>query len=613
MAGLSAITEVVKLIVWDLDDTLWDGTLSEGDVELPDGRAELVRALNRRGIVSSISSKNDHESARARLEREGLWEEFVFPRINWKPKGQQIAELITEMQLRPDNVLFVDDNTLNLEEARYYSPQLMVALPDALGELLDHPKLAGKPDPERKRLHQYRVLEAKSRDRAEAGDAANDEFLASCDIHIHLGDDCLAQADRLVDLANRSNQLNFTKRRYAPGEFEAMLQEPGRSTRYVRVYDKYGDYGIIGFYSVKGDALTDLVFSCRTMNMGIEQWVYAQLGSPDLDIVGEVASELTSPEVSWITLDDEWREAPQAPAHGRGQAASSAAGLTLLKGGCDLSALADLLAGVEIQTEFNYVNERGQLVQGHHSETVKQAVPETIERYGDVIDRLAITDPGAYASRLRDETIPYQTVIYSLILDYTQNLYRYRDTDFLMPFDQLHIDVTDQRHWPRVLDVHGGNAVSESDLRWFAENFTARGPLTPAEFAANVKWLAGLRPDTKFIFLNAPEVPVDNALEPDRHLRHHELNQALDQVMTEIPNAELCDLREIVRSRSDTTLNIRHFNRVTFARMAETVGPMLGDHAKIVAPSMREQARLALRDVRFRAKALAHRRVLARR
>ncbi|HTU97489.1 MAG TPA: HAD-IIIC family phosphatase [Solirubrobacteraceae bacterium] len=610
MGSLSAITETVKLVVWDLDDTLWTGTLSEGEVELPGDHGELVRELNRRGIVSSISSKNDFEQAKARLEDEGLWDEFVFPKINWNPKGQQIADLIGEMQLRPDNVLFIDDNPVNLREARHYSPELMVMLPGDLGELLAHPKLTGKPDPELKRLQQYRVLEAKSRDRAEATDAGNDEFLASCDIHIYLGDDCAAQAERLIDLANRSNQLNFTKRRYAPGEFEAMLAEPGRTTRYVRVYDKYGDYGIVGYYSLLGDTLTDLVFSCRTMNMGIEQWVHSHAGRPAFEVVGEVASELTSPEVSWITLDDEWREPEAAPAPA---VATPSAGLTLLKGGCDLSALADLLAGVEIQSEFNYINDRGQLVQGHHSETVKQAVPETIDRYGDVIDRLAITDPGAYTTRLRDPSIPYETVIYSLILDYTQNLYRYRDTDFLMPFDQLHIDVTDERNWPRVLDVHGGNALSAADLRWFAENFTARGPLTPDEFAANVKWLAGLRPSTKFIFLNAPEVPVKNDLEPDRHLRHHELNEALDQAMTEIPNAELCDLREIVRSKSDTTLNIRHFNRVTYARMAETVGPMLGSDATIVAPSVREQARLVLRDVRFRAKALAHRGVLARR
>ena len=59
----------VKLVVWDLDDTLWEGTLSEGRVTLPPSRAQLVRTLNRRGIVNSVCSKNDPSRARAELER----------------------------------------------------------------------------------------------------------------------------------------------------------------------------------------------------------------------------------------------------------------------------------------------------------------------------------------------------------------------------------------------------------------------------------------------------------------------------------------------------------------------------------------------------------------
>lgn len=110
----------------------------------------------------------------------------------------------------------------------------------------------------------------------------------------------------------------------------------------------------------------------------------------------------------------------------------------------------------------------------------------------------------------------------------------------------------------------------------------------------------------------AEAVPVSNDLEPDRHLHHHKLDQALDETMKGIPNAELCDLREIARSRSDTTLNVRHFNRLTYVRMAQAIAPMLGGQVKIVASSLREQARLELRDVRFRAEALAHRRALAR-
>ena len=85
------LTAPVKLIIWDLDETLWAGTLSEGEVVIDTSRGDLVRALNRRGIVNSICSKNDQPEARRRLEAEGLWDEFVFASIDWSPKGPRVA------------------------------------------------------------------------------------------------------------------------------------------------------------------------------------------------------------------------------------------------------------------------------------------------------------------------------------------------------------------------------------------------------------------------------------------------------------------------------------------------------------------------------------------
>ena len=33
----------IKLVIWDLDDTFWTGTLSEGDVELVEDNVVVVR------------------------------------------------------------------------------------------------------------------------------------------------------------------------------------------------------------------------------------------------------------------------------------------------------------------------------------------------------------------------------------------------------------------------------------------------------------------------------------------------------------------------------------------------------------------------------------------
>ena len=140
------LSSPVKLVIWDLDDTLWSGILSEGPVELADSRCDVVRALNRRGIVNAICSKNDESEARRRLEEAGLWDEFVFARIDWTPKGPRISTLIEDAQLRADNVLFIDDLPSNLEEAKFFSPELQVVGPEILDQLLDLPQLTGKDD-----------------------------------------------------------------------------------------------------------------------------------------------------------------------------------------------------------------------------------------------------------------------------------------------------------------------------------------------------------------------------------------------------------------------------------------------------------------------------------
>ena len=69
----------IKLVIWDLDDTLWQGTLSEGDVFPIQERGEWVQRLARCGILNPICSKNDPAAAAEKLKSLDLWEYFVFP------------------------------------------------------------------------------------------------------------------------------------------------------------------------------------------------------------------------------------------------------------------------------------------------------------------------------------------------------------------------------------------------------------------------------------------------------------------------------------------------------------------------------------------------------
>ncbi|MTA05556.1 MAG: HAD-IIIC family phosphatase [Actinobacteria bacterium] len=157
MKGCSV--ERIRLVIWDLDDTFWAGTISDGPVRQIKRNHDIVIALAERGIISSICSINDESVALAELQKSPIADYFVLPSIDWNPKGPRIRRLIEDLNLRPINVLFIDDLAKNLEEARFVSPELNVALPEILDTLLDNPAVAGKPDPALKRLKRYKVLD----------------------------------------------------------------------------------------------------------------------------------------------------------------------------------------------------------------------------------------------------------------------------------------------------------------------------------------------------------------------------------------------------------------------------------------------------------------------
>ena len=88
MSELSA--EPVRLVVWDLDETFWKGTLSEGGITFCGENRDIVIALAERGIMSTVCSKNDFEAVRDVLKTHEVWDYFIFPSVNWEPKGPRL-------------------------------------------------------------------------------------------------------------------------------------------------------------------------------------------------------------------------------------------------------------------------------------------------------------------------------------------------------------------------------------------------------------------------------------------------------------------------------------------------------------------------------------------
>lgn len=100
----------VKCLVWDLDNTLWQGTLLEDeDVVLSEAVREVVAGLDARGVLQSVCSRNDHDLAWARLEALGVADYFVVPEIGWGRKSDAVRRITEQLGFAPGTVAFIDD------------------------------------------------------------------------------------------------------------------------------------------------------------------------------------------------------------------------------------------------------------------------------------------------------------------------------------------------------------------------------------------------------------------------------------------------------------------------------------------------------------------------
>lgn len=350
----------LKLVIWDLDETLWQGTLSEGAVTLPEKHTQLLRDMVDAGVMCSICSKNDAPAVDAKLTELGIAGLFVFCSVNWAPKGERVRQIVKEMNLREPNVMFIDDNASNRGEVAHSCPAMAVEDVDVIDSLSECFRHAEKKDLAHSRLEQYRLLEQK-RD-FKASYPSNEAFLAESQIHVELGTDCENHLERIAELVIRSNQLNFTKVRSTPQELAALLKEDAVESGYVTVKDRFGDYGIVGFYAVADRRLIHFVFSCRILGRGIEQYVYKKLGQPKLEIVGDVSADVLSPDPYWIA---------EGPIRQAEESLASIQKKLLIKGSCDMSQM------------FSYIQESSNIRAGNHDNAYRgqtEAQPEGARR-----------------------------------------------------------------------------------------------------------------------------------------------------------------------------------------------------------------------------------------
>ena len=556
----------IKLVVWDLDDTLWHGTISEEDVDLPDENIVFIHDLIDKGIMNSVCSKNDFDIAHSALEYAGLWDLFIFPRISWQSKGENIKLIIKDAQLRAENVLFIDDNHGNLEEAKFYNPGLMTLDASNISSLKAQMKNIPALDIEHVRLQQYKLLETRSEARERA--ANNLDFLRQSKICVTIIKNANNELDRTYELVQRTNQLNFTKKRSTKEELQVLLNQTDLVSGCIHVTDRYGDYGIVGFYAVRAGKLEHFLFFCRIMGMGIEQWVYAQLGYPELIVVPEVASTVNHGNApDWInqTMNDPTIQY-KVSSEQNGEKLNM-----LMSGGCDLMSLHYYLQdNANIDTEFDYVSPKtGQYATSMHTEFLVQSLIYNEEKKERLKKGIPFYDERTFSTRFFNKK--YDIVVTSILNDCTRGLYFNESQNETLVFgDNLWPMITPE-DWLALLKKGYQNVMTKEMCAEFFERYKYIGGISTERFIGNLEFIRGnLDPETLLIFTNAVELNVVLNGETDRHLRHIEINKALKSFCDRhSDNVMLIDVNEFVHSKDDLADTLRHYQRKIYFEMAQ--------------------------------------------
>jgi FkbH-like protein len=285
-----------KLIVLDLDDTLWGGIVGEvgwHGLKLgghdPIGEAfvdfqKALKTLQNRGIVLAIVSKNEESVAREAIREHPEMllrlEDFVSWRINWEDKARNLADLVAELNLGLQSVVFIDDNPAERARIREALPEVFV--PDWPDEKMLYAQAllslncfdaSSVSNEDLKRTEMY--VSEQQRKQLEVSLGSLDEWLGSLDLRVTIEELSDANLKRTVQLLNKTNQMNLTTRRMTDIELVAWLKQGQRKLWSFSVSDRFGHSGLTGITSVecndKKGRIVDFVLSCRVFGRQIEK------------------------------------------------------------------------------------------------------------------------------------------------------------------------------------------------------------------------------------------------------------------------------------------------------------------------------------------------------
>ena len=292
---------LAKVLVCDLDNTLWGGVIGEDGIEgivlgeheetCPYLRTQrAILNLYDRGIILAICSKNNRDDALQALERHERMllrpHHFAAMRMNWNDKPSNLAEIATEISVGRDALVFLDDNPVEREHVMQAAPEVRVLdLPDDVQRfadvvhrfpLFERLRLTSE---DRERGAMY--AQQRCREELQKSAASVEDYYRSLRMRMRarpVTSDTVARASQLTQ---KTNQFNMTTRRYTEAEIAAFAAGGTHRAWTVQVADRFGDNGIVGLLIVETSPvewrIDTLLMSCRVIGRTVETAMLAWL------------------------------------------------------------------------------------------------------------------------------------------------------------------------------------------------------------------------------------------------------------------------------------------------------------------------------------------------
>lgn len=284
-----------KCLVLDLDNTLWGGILGEEGIDgiklgnTYPGNAFLafqkeILNLYNKGIILAINSRNNESDAMEVLEKHPDMvlkpKHFASWRINWQDKVQNMKEISEELNIGLDSIVFIDDSPFEREMMKVNLPEVLtIDLPSdpaqycsVLREVNDFEILSFS-DEDRKRGEMYHSqLERK---KLQESSSSLEDFYKSLDMKIMINLADKYAVPRISQLTQKTNQFNLTTKRYSEADIQNFSESPNYRVFYIRLFDKFGDNGIVGVSILKKNSeieweIDTFLMSCRVLGRTVE-------------------------------------------------------------------------------------------------------------------------------------------------------------------------------------------------------------------------------------------------------------------------------------------------------------------------------------------------------